>query len=147
MPLSQKVTITSGSGISGVTAGTTALAVAPAPYDSMLFNLPGVGVAASVTFPATPGKRWMIAMLTASMTLSGVAGGGSPVVSVKDGATIIWGSFMALTTGVAGSVLIDHLALTNLALIGSVNTNMVVSFSAGAGGAGFETIAAGAYLI
>src|ERR1035437_6490185 len=95
-----------GPGLTGgvTTAATQAMAVVPAPYDSMLYNNPAIGVAATVTFPATAGMAWVLAAYTGVYDGTGPLGASIPYLQILDGATVLWSNLLGLSVLAAGEI-------------------------------------------
>ena len=139
-----------GPGLTGgvTTAATQGMAVVPAPYDSMLTSVPAVNTIASVTFPATAGKAWVVASVVWSLNaLGGVALLAAQSGQIIDGVTKIFDGSLLTPPILAAGAAVDRLVLTNVAYVGSVGNAVKVTFS-GVGGANtFERVSASAYLI
>src|ERR1035437_3805942 len=92
-----------GPGLTGgvTTADTQGMAVVPAPYDSQLYSMPATNTQATVTFPATPGKTWVLAAYTATIMGFGIAGAVGIQVDVLDGAVLIWRDWAGITAASA----------------------------------------------
>lgn len=139
--LPQKVTIVNGGGggiSGGVTAATGAMAVANAPWDSFLTNR-SPGGTATITFPATVGKSWLINFVSGSLVNNGAA----PLTNCILNAN----AFNLADAGVQGIVGYSWSWVgSNLAILFAPNTAVTISFSNFNGGV-FQTISAGAYLI
>jgi hypothetical protein len=116
----------------------------PPPYDSEQYSEPAAATLATITFNATPGKRWKLHYLVGCAVSPTGAVAISVVLRVTDGATRIFAHRMA--SG-AGSNISSNIAISGLGLIGTANTNLVVAFNAAGGAGTFESISAGAYLI
>ena len=145
MPLGQKVT---GVGLTGSTAAGSAMATAPAPYDSNLVNFAAVNTIASVTFAAVAGKRWVVASLTAIICSLGVSASVVVDVQILDGAAVIWQGRLAIPAGTAILYNIDRIALSNLAFAGTIGNAVKVQFTGNAGGPNtYEAVSASAYQI
>lgn len=114
------------------------------PYDSMLVHVPIAATQATVTFPATAGKRWVLD--TATWTFHSAVGAANvQTIEVVDGATQIWVSALAI---LAAADSIDRQAIgPGLGLIGTTNTAMIVRFTAAGIANTLERVAAAAYLI
>lgn len=152
MPLAQKVTIVTGGGggiSGGVTAATGAMAVASVLYDSQLVSTPAAGIRAIVTFPATPGKSWVITELSFSLINDTgavwAAGSFSGRIRILDPAMgELWAQLIGVL-GVAGSTYGRD--LVGIAYKGSVNTTLIVDFQFAPSAGMYQSITAAAYLI
>lgn len=135
-----------GTGITGATAATTAMPIVPAPYDSVLYHQPLTNSKAIVTFPATPGKTWIIAAISASLQCdTGGPGYSNDWVSVRIPGIVWQQALLALYTVAQGGI--DHFDLSGLAISGAVGTAVTVQFNAAAGANACEIVSAGAYLV
>jgi hypothetical protein len=145
MPLAQKVI---GPGISDSTAANGSLAVVTTPYDSCLFNYPGTNAKATVTFPATPGKSWVIAFIEATCWSSLVVSTSSAqFVQITVGGTQVFGVVLALLAATATTTVTDRLVVTNMAIKCTAGQSVTVEFKNALGTNTYEAIGAGAYLI
>jgi hypothetical protein len=143
--LAQKVT---GGGIGGGGSGTSLFA-APPPYDSLLISNPASGVVATVTFPATLGKRWMVAMIYADLseiTLIASAAQTS-AIQVLDNAVEIFRGRLVTPAVLINVMAISNYHDSNLAIVGSVGNAVTVCFNPAPNANGNESLAVGAYLI
>ena len=138
-----------GPGLTGgvTTAATQAMAVVPAPYDSMLSAQPAANIKAFVTFPATAGRSWMISEVSFFMVTIGVSASIPMGLSVTDGANTLWLSGMTLPAGSAILAVSSAVYLTNLGLLGAVGHAVVVGYDNAPGANIYERVAAAAYLI
>jgi hypothetical protein len=146
MGLDQRVT--GGGIIGGITARNGAMAVATAPYDSMLWSSPAANTVATVTFPATPGRAWLINY--ASFGLDSAALVTTAVhrnIQIIDGVTAIWSSYISLTAVTATTAQSNSVTLNNVAYVGSIGASVTVTFSSAAGANVFENVNAAGYLI
>lgn len=117
------------------------LGIANWAYDSVATSAPSLGVAPSVVLAATSGKAYTLAALIASLAVT-TAAGDLQFVQVLDGASVVWQLLLG-ATGVIDAT--DRVALTGLAIKGTIGSSMTVKFfSIGANSRG--TVAVGAYL-
>lgn len=146
MPFPQQVV---GTGLTGATAAGSAMATAPAPYDSQLFAAPGAGLQATVTFPATAGKRWVIRTATWSIyNETGAAqapgGGGSGARIVDVGGGVLFYIRMGPPAVGGGTIILSK---DNIAYIGGIGNAVTVEFQFALYPGNFQSVNAGANLI
>jgi hypothetical protein len=113
-----------------------------APYDSQQQVSPALNAPATIVLPATPNRKWLLTMITASIR-STAAVPGACQLTVQDGANFIFATLLG-TVGVISTT--DRLAEPSLSLIGSVNTAMTIILPA-AGANVQGNLSIGAYLI
>ena len=146
MSLRQKVT---GGGLASgflFSAANSGLIVVPAPYDSMLYNNPAIGVVATVTFPATAGMAWVLAAYTGVYDGTGPLGASIPYLQILDGATILWSNLLGLSVLAAGAVASNLYTISNVAYKSSVGASLTVRFNGITPGYQ-QSVSAAAYLI
>lgn len=112
------------------------------PVDSALTSFPATGNQASVVFPATPLRRWVLNYVVTSLFQTGATAGAANLV-VLDGAT----TKLHVALSVAGAPDdIDRMAVSDLQIEGTLNTAMTVQFDASASATIAEAVSAGARL-
>jgi len=125
-----------------VASDQSAVYVRAKPYDQTGVATPAAGTVASVTFAASPGKRYTCRAISAFLNQSS-GGAGSAAIYVRDGAsgsgTIIW---VARLTSTATQGWSDNYFVTELGVRGSAGNAMAVEFSVGLAGL-FEYLSAG----
>lgn len=114
------------------------------PYDSFLYSAVTNPATASVVFPAVVGTKWIIDCLVLKLVLFGFAGASSQVIRILDGAAII-AEYKLAATSTATTSGTDQLALTNLAIAGSIGNAVTIAFQLAAPASTFQYIEAGAY--
>jgi len=147
MGMAQKVV---GVGIAGgvTTAAVQAMATVQAPYDSVRFSNPAIATQATVTFPATAGKAWLIAYATFTMESAGViAVNQRRFMTIQDGVTVIWSAAMVLPAQTAAGGGQNIANFPNLAIVGTVGNAVTVTFINPPVAGSFQTVNACAYLI
>jgi hypothetical protein len=147
MTAAQRVT---GPGITGgvTTAANQGMAVAPAPYDIQLVNIPAGNTQAIINLPAVAGRAYLVHSLAFSMLFqNGITTSITKEVRVLDGATYLWTSNLYLPIGTATTSFVDRLVVTGLALVGAVGHGLEISFISAAGANTFEKCSVGAYLL
>jgi hypothetical protein len=121
--------------------------VVPAPYDSMLVAVPAAGVAATCTFPATPGKAWLIHSFFFEIfgRLAVSPAFDSTIQIVSNGVTL-WVGSLTLPAVTAVTAANEKIAIVGVSLKGDLGFSVVLSTSIPPALA-FSRISAGAYLI
>jgi hypothetical protein len=112
------------------------------PYDSMLQDAAGAGVAASVTFPAVGAHRWLVDVAEWSF-LTQAATSTTPSIAIVDGAT----NRFLTTLGVPATIgAQDKLVLgPGLGYVGSFGGAVTVAFLSPTPAGGLERVNAAAY--
>lgn len=110
--------------------------------DWSLFVTPAVGIRASRSRGAEPAGKHVCTSLsiTFAVAAADVATGG--IVQLRDGATgagtVLWERRLIVMDAAGGTLLVD---LSDLAIVGSLNTAMTLEFSAAPGAASFQSVA------
>ena len=99
------------------------------PGEWSVSHEPAAGAVATVTMPAVPGSRHVCRALAACMTADGAPATAALFVRLLDGAsgvgTILWSGVLRGGANSNGVI-----ALSGLNIVGSVNTDMTLEFSA-----------------
>jgi hypothetical protein len=156
MPLPQQVIGIDTSGLPGPRVLTVqgigpggSFANPPVPYDSLLISNPSSGVVATVTFPATPNKRWLISMLLADLfeiTLAATAAQTS-AIQVLDDVVEIFRARLITPAVVLNGMALSEFNMVGLAITGTAGNAVTVRFNPAPNAAGNESLAVGAYII
>lgn len=114
------------------------------PYDAMLNHVPAAATKATVTFPATTNRRWVLDLAT-WLLYSTAAAATQQAVTVLDGATLIYASTLVIP---ATASVDDRLSIgPNLGLSGTLGAALTVEFTAAGPANTVERVTAGAYLL
>ncbi len=114
------------------------------PYDSALVAVPALNVVALVTFPATPGSRWVVDMFTGTMhSIAGAAAAQNLQVIDVGGVGLIYNESLVIPA-TANSLERANVG-PGLGLAGSSGSAVTVGFSAAGGANVAQRISAAAY--
>jgi hypothetical protein len=114
------------------------------PYDSMLSHVPAAATQATVTFPATTGRRWVIDHAIWTMR-SFAAVGNAQGIQILDGATPIYQSVGSIP---ATAFVVDREVVgPGAGYVGSLGAAVKVEWVAGGPANTAQRVAAGAYLL
>ena len=153
MPIPQQVLLTGANGPlgnDGVVPVTSGGYVAPlAPYDSQKVSNPGANAQASIVFPATVGKRWMLHSFIATLRTGGaVVAAYTQILQILDGAVAFYDTQLANPTATTATTYnVDRLAEVGLAYVSAVGNALTIQFTAASGANTTQYLSAGAYLI
>ncbi len=114
------------------------------PYDSVLLHTPAANVLATVTFPATANRRWVLDH--AVWTLRNTAAAAAAVsIEILDGAVTIWRHALTIQAVVNA---VDRMVLpSELGIASTAANGLTVRFAAAGGATTVESVTAGAYLL
>lgn len=117
-----------------------------APNGWSAYHAPAANTTATITRAAAgAGLRNVCDTLTFALLTTNAALGALSYVTVRDGAsgvgTIIWQAVIGSPTAASGAQS-RNISLSNVGLIGSLNTSMTFEFNAGPGVDNYEAVAA-----
>ena len=125
----------------GPGASSRAWTTLPGDYDGVGNAQPAAGTIATVLLAAQPGKSWRCHHVSGSLDQT-VAAANAHYLELFDGAALVdnW-----VIGNAAAASATDHFGLTDLAILGTVNTTMKVTFDA-VNANSVQTVNIGAYL-